>query len=436
MLNKKEIGPQYSDENKNRITHYVARIRNANNKLEYITISREQIEKMYSLYSRFGSNLSAAAVAQEFEFTIANMKRIFNDLGIRKDMPAIAPHVMLENPDPVLDEMSINDRIHYAAKRGEMLNSHYDKQTIAKLANECDYLREMISDINGMRLNVGCNPIRITSPAVPSAQSLNVYLADLHIGAVVPQNGLYDENKNYGKEEVIRRLTCVLNGISDLGHFNTINVVLLGDSIDCAGKKCLTSRGHGPLDENMEPLEQVDTFVDVTTFFISSLVSNNMANKYRLFAVPCGNHDDTFGTLAHKLLINAVRVICPDVESTCWNQMIGYFEQDGASFLCLHGKDGRYMKHPMPDVINDKGYHWFNDYVLYKKLNGDIFHIIKGDLHTETQSSSCRRFTYRNALSLFGASEYANNNYTRNSYGVSYDIVRNGNLIRGTFQDM
>ena len=50
--------------------------------------------------------------------------------------------------------------------------------------------------------------------------------------------------------------------------------------------------------------------------------------------------------------------------------------------------------------------------------------------------NSCRKFTYRNVLSLFGASDYSNYNFSRNAYGVSYDLFVGENVISGTFENM
>lgn len=93
------------------------------------------------------------------------------------------------------------------------------------------------------------------------------------------------------------------------------------------------------------------------------------------------------------------------------------------------------MKKPMPLNMNDKTqlmmYEWLDSHHIY----GDNIHFIKGDLHSSALSS-CKKLTYRNVLSLFGASDYSNYNYSRNSYGLSYDIISKSNLMRGTFENM
>jgi hypothetical protein len=76
-------------------------------------------------------------------------------------------------------------------------------------------------------------------------------------------------------------------------------------------------------------------------------------------------------------------------------------------------------------------YEWLDS----RGITGDNIHIVKGDLHSNNMNS-CKKFTYRNVLSLFGASDYSNYNFSRNSYGLSYDLIINDNLISGTFENI
>lgn len=98
-------------------------------------------------------------------------------------------------------------------------------------------------------------------------------------------------------------------------------------------------------------------------------------------------------------------------------------------------KDDKYMKKGLPLNLDPKNqvmiYEWLND----NKFYGDNIHIVKADLHSSNYSS-CKRFDYRNVLSLFGASDYSSFNFSRNSYGCSYDLCINGNLVRGEIQNM
>ena len=93
------------------------------------------------------------------------------------------------------------------------------------------------------------------------------------------------------------------------------------------------------------------------------------------------------------------------------------------------------MKKGLPLNLDEKSkvmlYEWLDE----QKIYGDNIHFIKGDLHSNTLSS-CKRLDYRNVLSLFGASDYSNYNFSGNSYGVSYDLFVGEHLIRGTFENI
>ena len=93
------------------------------------------------------------------------------------------------------------------------------------------------------------------------------------------------------------------------------------------------------------------------------------------------------------------------------------------------------MKKGLPINLDDKTkvriYEWLN----YKGIQSDRVHFIKGDLHSEN-INSCEGLDYRNVLSLFGASDYSNYNFSRNQYGVSYELFLGDTMVRGTFENM
>ena len=66
--------------------------------------------------------------------------------------------------------------------------------------------------------------------------------------------------------------------------------------------------------------------------------------------------------------------------------------------------------------------------------NEGHIHFIKADLHSNALNANSK-YTYRNVLSLFGASDYSQMNYPKNGYGVSYDIIYNGFVLNGTFEN-
>ena len=94
------------------------------------------------------------------------------------------------------------------------------------------------------------------------------------------------------------------------------------------------------------------------------------------------------------------------------------------------------MKKGLPLNMNDKTQVMIYEWLEANNIRGNNIHIIKGDLHSNALNS-CRLFDYRNVLSLFGASDYSNYNFSRNTYGVSYDLFIDNNVRTiGTFENL
>lgn len=94
-----------------------------------------------------------------------------------------------------------------------------------------------------------------------------------------------------------------------------------------------------------------------------------------------------------------------------------------------------YMKRGLPLVLNDKTQVQMYEFLEQENIHNCPVHVVKGDLHSNSYTS-CKRFDYRNTLSLYGSSDYSAMNFSANSYGVSYDLMIGDNIMRGEFQNM
>jgi hypothetical protein len=81
-----------------------------------------------------------------------------------------------------------------------------------------------------------------------------------------------------------------LEGIYDLGKFKTINIVLLGDNIDCCGITGKTARLDHTMPSNMDAKEQANKFIELMDWFLTSLYKANICCYINLYSVPEGNH--------------------------------------------------------------------------------------------------------------------------------------------------
>ena len=157
-------------------------------------------------------------------------------------------------------------------------------------------------------------------------------------------------------------------------------------------------------------------------------------SKITIYAVPEGNHDGISGYMAIKALEYAVNAKFPEIEFTVFERFFGTYEFNGETYLIMHGKDARFMKKPLPLNLNSDSNTLIRDWLDREGLHQPNIHIIKGDLHSNNLNA-CRKFDYRNVLSLFGDSDYSQYNYPSNGYGVSYDLFIGNNRTIGTFEN-
>lgn len=400
-------------------------------------LTREEMNAVHRLYSYYGDSLTQRIISRHFvDLSLVDFKRILRAFNITKASAPFAPHMFEEYSEEELRDIQLREKENSFLRKAEEDQIKNTEKLLKKYAQENIELRNKIKSLSDFSIDLPENivPIHI-EPVASSHNNINLYLADFHIGAAMDSSPLYKENINYGKEEVKRRLSLVLNRLADLSTFNQINLVLMGDNVDCCGVYGKTARLDHDMPENMNVRDQANAFIEVMLWFINSIISNKMCSTLRLFAVPEGNHSGILEYMCNKALFATVNAIYPDVETTLWEEFFGVFSQNNEVYLCCHGKDARYMKKGLPLNLDDKTqlkiYEWLHE----QGVHFDKVHVIKGDLHSNALNS-CKRFDYRNVLSLFGASDYSNYNFSRNSWGVSYDMYIGDNLVRGTFENL
>ena len=398
------------------------------------SLTREEMGLIHRLYSYYGDSLTQRTISRYFvELSLIDFKRILRSFNITKASGPFAPHMYEEHSEEELREIQLREKENSFLRKAEEDQIKNNEKLLKKYAQENIDLKDQLKKA---QFTVNLQDIKpyTVKPSAISDKIINLYLADMHIGASVVSGTLYKDNVVYGETEILRRLTCAIDNLSQIGPFGKINLVLMGDNIDCCGIYGRTSRLDHEMPENMDPREQANTFLSIMRWFVSSLLTTFNC-ELEIFSVPCGNHAGNYEYICNKAFMSTVNAEFPDIHTTLWEDFYGIFEVNGLKFICSHGKDPQFMKKPMPLNMNDKTqlmmYEWLDSQYIY----GDNIHFIKGDLHSNSLSS-CRKLSYRNVLSLFGASDYSNYNYSRNSYGLSYDIISGFNLMRGTIENM
>lgn len=393
-------------------------------------LSRDEMNDIYRLYSYYGANITQREVSRRFpDYSLMDFKRILRAFNITKASGPFAPHMYEEYTEEALKEIHAREKENDFLKRIEKDELNDIRQTAIKLARKNRELEQQLENSANIKVDLsGFEPIPIIDTK-DSNNSLILHLSDLHIGSKCESYSLYENP--WDKTEIERRLNCVLQEIDKLGHLNVLIINLLGDNLD--GMDGQTARRDHIMPQNMDNMEQIETFLSVMVKFIANCTLR--ANEIRIYSVKDGNHDGISGYLATLALKQTIKNLYPDIEFDLAKEYFNCY-QFGEHYYCLcHGKDDKFMKRGMPLNMNDKTQVMIYEYLESKGLLGEPnVHIIKGDLHSNALNS-CRLFDYRNVLSLYGASDYSNYNFSRNSYGVSYDLFIGDTRTIGTFEN-
>ena len=393
-------------------------------------LDRKEMETIYRLYSYYGANLTQKIVSREFpQYTFIEFKRILRAFNIYKANSEFAPHVIEEKDEEELINLHNQNKENNVLRRVEKDQLSEANKLINKLAKENLDYKTQLENFSTIKVDFGDFKPGLYIPGTQeSDKSLIIHLSDLHIGSRCESNTLYP-NK-WDREELERRLEILADKIYKLGHFDTLILNLLGDNLD--GMDNQTARRDHIMPQNMDNMEQVNTFIEVMTKFILRI--RQFTNKMYIYSVKDGNHDGIAGYIATLALINVLNNICPDIDSLLFKDFIGKYEFKGHTYLICHGKDDKFMKKGLPLNLDEKSKVMIYEWLEANDIHGDNVHFIKGDLHSNALNS-CKRFDYRNVLSLFGASDYSNYNFSRNSYGVSYDLFIGDVRTIGTFEN-
>lgn len=395
------------------------------------TLNRSEMERLVSLYSTYGANLTAAQVSLEFPtLALADFQRIRTAFLIYKYSCPFAPHIVDENTEDQLHDMAITLKTSTVTRKLEKNQLKDAEKVYLELGKENEKLKKQVQVLSkDFKVDITGLPKIVNTPIFQDnpKRALMLHLADLHIGACVETGALYPNEWN--EKKLIKRLTSILNQIKELGTFDEIIINMLGDNLD--GMDRQTARRDHFMPQNMDNKQQFNTFIKVMTWFYSQLVE--ICPNIKIFSVPEGNHDGDFGYLATVCLQNII-IHSLNIPFVLFDNFLGYYNFKNETFILCHGKDATFMKAPLPLILNDKTTVWLNNWMDRNNItNYGHIHIIKGDLHSNALQSNAK-FTYRNVLSLFGDSDYSQMNYVSNSRGVSYELFINNQIISGTFE--
>ena len=395
-------------------------------------LTRDEMQLIYRLYSYYGASITQREVSRYFpDYSLQDFKRILRAFNITKASGPFAPHMYEEHTEEELKEYHLREKENDFLKKIEKEELKDVKNTAIKLARENKKLKEDLNTISDIKVEV-TNFTPSLVKKIDSEKSIILHLADMHIGAKCESCTLYPNDWN--QDELVRRLTSITENLSTFRHFDEIILNMLGDNLD--GMDNQTARRDHYMPQNMDNKEQLQVLLSTMIPFIDKL--RIMCNKLTIYSVPCGNHDGDFGFAASLALQSTVNHLFPDINFILSANFIYWYKFKDHIYCICHGKDPKFMKKPLPLNLDERTkvmiYEWLESRELLNESNNGI-HFIKGDLHSNALSS-CNIFDYRNVLSLFGASDYSNYNFSRNAYGISYDLFIGDNRTIGTFEEL
>ena len=245
---------------------------------------------------------------------------------------------------------------------------------------------------------------------------VTLHLADMHIGADC-SNSQYDNDFNI---EVLKsRLTKVFTYIKQIPYkIKTLLITDLGDSLD--GYNSQTTRGGHRLPQNLNNKQQFIGYMDIMSFVFDNIVSI-LPNTKILFKATQGNHGGDFEWISQTAFKSYAMFKYPNIDVEVTNKFINHIILDNHCIIFSHGKDDKDRKYGLPLNLDSKTEMFIQDYIDYNKLHNFNLSFIKGDLHKYNLNES-NRFRYKNCPSLFGSSNWIQNNFGNTKWGVTGEI--------------
>jgi hypothetical protein len=304
-------------------------------------LSREEMDTIYRLYSYYGDSLTQRVISRYFvELSLIDFKRILRAFNITKASSPFAPHMFEEKSEEELREIQLREKENSFLRKAEEDNIRNTEKLLKKYAQENIELKKKIEKYTEFSISIpkDLEPLHFTESSPSTGLNLNLYLSDIHLGAKINSGALYQENINYGYNEAKRRLVTILHKLECFESlFDTINVVLLGDNVDCPGFFGKTARLDHDMPENMDPREQANSFIKLIMWFVESLYVSKIGSNINIYSVPCGNHGGNFEYMCNKALMASINAKFPDAKTTMWEEFYGVFKQSGHTFVCAHG---------------------------------------------------------------------------------------------------
>lgn len=273
-------------DNNNRIIRYDIIVPVKDKRPFKTSLTREEAETIFGLYTYYGGNITARNVTNEFpKYTLPEIKKIFKAFGLYKDSIWAPRHLVEEMTIEELSEYRMALKERAAFKYADAQQERDFKNTLNKMAKEINRLNDRNEFIDRL-VDKGFEWDEYELSELKTCGKIGiVVLSDIHCGAFNTPNG-YLPLTDYNKEEIDKRLLKVADFISTKADcWDEIIIMNLGDSID--NYRGTTAKGT-PLPTNMSEKQAVEIYMKCMLKFFSTI--KPLFNKISYICIGDSNH--------------------------------------------------------------------------------------------------------------------------------------------------
>ena len=396
------------------------------------TLTREEMNSVYRLYSYYGANITQREISRTLpEYSLVDFKRILRVFNITKACSPFAPHMHEEYSEEELKEMHLRLKENDFIKKLEKDEINDLRKLNVKLAKENFKLSDKITTIESLK-----DIIKESNPEAKifktdnklNSNSLIIWLSDMHIGAYNDAYGFY-EISEYNEADIEHRLEIIVKRFAGK-CYDSIFVVNLGDSVDSYNKE--TTRGGHPLPGIITDKEMSKMYINQMTKFFINLQNNTTFNKLVYFCIGESNHDGTWGWINNKLLEAKLQNM--GVETYISDYPIDSLTVNDNLFVITHGKDDHSQFKNFPLTLNDKTELYFANWINEFNLTGKRKYVVKGDLHRFAYTVG-QAFDYISVGSLYGSSNWITANFGNTKWSINFMELNGEDMQIGTIRE-
>ncbi len=288
-----------------------------------------------------------------------------------------------------------------------------DVRYVAEGFYTSDQLKERLKEIMP-----NITPYPLPSFTNTSDEALIILIADDHVGAVNTTDLFPTSDMTYED-----RLISIVGEAKALGKvFDEVHVISLGDQLN--GWNSNTTRGGHEV-KSLSNKDQFDAYTSARVAFYNTLFSSAISTEYFVHDVENSNHSGLgFSYMANQFLDMYLQAKFPEVNRRSYHETIDGFEYGNHVILFGHGKDEKFMKKPMPAVLDAKTDLYIYDLLAKKRYSPADMNVTfyKGDLHQHgIQSGKFGR--YINVPSIAGNSDYGDINFGSTRGGALLEVL-------------